>query len=77
VPVAQRRRIERSHDALYAEQTFGKEHVERKIRERRHPRQRGSAPGDIGRRLLNALLSNERTNMTAPEPKYCLRCVAS
>jgi hypothetical protein len=33
----------RAHNALYAEQTFGKEHVERKIRERRHPRQRGSA----------------------------------
>ncbi len=31
----------RAHNALYAEQTFGKEHVERKIRERRHPRQRG------------------------------------
>jgi hypothetical protein len=33
----------RAHNALYAEQTFGKEHVERKIRERRDPRQRGSA----------------------------------
>jgi hypothetical protein len=33
----------RAHNRLYAEQTFGKEHVERKIRERRHPRQRGSA----------------------------------
>ena len=33
----------RAHNALYAEQTFGKEHVERKIRERRHPRQRGYA----------------------------------
>jgi RuvA, C-terminal domain len=31
----------RAHNALHAEQTFGKEHVERKIRERRHPRQRG------------------------------------
>jgi len=31
----------RAHNQLYAEQTFGKEHVERKIRERRHPRQRG------------------------------------
>ena len=31
----------RAHNRLYAEQTFGKEHVERKIRERRHPRQRG------------------------------------
>jgi len=33
----------RAHNRLYAEQTFGKEHVERKIRERRHPRQRGYA----------------------------------
>ena len=33
----------RAHNALHAEQTFGKEHVERKIRERRHPRQRGYA----------------------------------
>jgi hypothetical protein len=33
----------RAHNALYAEQTFGKEHVERKIGERRHPRQRGYA----------------------------------
>jgi hypothetical protein len=33
----------RAHNALYAERTFGKEHVERKIRERRHPRQRGYA----------------------------------
>jgi 5-methylcytosine-specific restriction endonuclease McrA len=33
----------RAHNGLYAEQTFGKEHVERKIRERRHPRQRGYA----------------------------------
>jgi hypothetical protein len=31
----------RAHNALYAEQTFGKEHVERKVRERRDPRQRG------------------------------------
>jgi hypothetical protein len=28
----------RAHNQLYAEQTFGKEHVERKIRERRDPR---------------------------------------
>jgi len=33
----------RAHNRLHAEQTFGKEHVERKIRERRHPRQRGYA----------------------------------
>jgi hypothetical protein len=32
----------RAHNQLYAEQTFGKDHIERKIRERRHPRQRGS-----------------------------------
>jgi hypothetical protein len=31
----------RPHNRLYAEQTFGREHVERKIRERRRPRQRG------------------------------------
>ncbi len=33
----------RAHNALYAEQTFGREHVERKIRERKgpRPRQRG------------------------------------
>ncbi len=31
----------RAHTRLYAEQTFGKEHVERKIRERQDPRQRG------------------------------------
>ncbi|HTQ46172.1 MAG TPA: HNH endonuclease, partial [Polyangiaceae bacterium] len=33
----------RAHNALHAEQTFGKEHVARKIRERGDPRQRGSA----------------------------------
>ena len=33
----------RAHNALYAEQTFGREHVERKISERRDPRQRGYA----------------------------------
>ncbi len=33
----------RAHNLLYAEQTFGKEHVERKIREGRAPRQRGYA----------------------------------
>jgi 5-methylcytosine-specific restriction endonuclease McrA len=34
----------RAHNALHAERTFGKEHVERKVGERRHrdPRQRGS-----------------------------------
>jgi hypothetical protein len=34
----------RGHNALHAERTFGKEHVEREISERRHrdPRQRGS-----------------------------------
>ncbi|HTQ47806.1 MAG TPA: HNH endonuclease, partial [Polyangiaceae bacterium] len=31
----------RAHNRLHAEETFGKEHVERKIRERRRPRQRG------------------------------------
>jgi Holliday junction resolvasome RuvABC DNA-binding subunit len=33
----------RAHNALHAEQTFGKENVERRIRERRDPRQRGYA----------------------------------
>jgi hypothetical protein len=33
----------RAHNALYAEQAFGKDHVERKIRERRDPRLRGYA----------------------------------
>jgi hypothetical protein len=33
----------RPHNQRYAEQTFGKEHVQRRIRERRHPRQRGYA----------------------------------
>jgi hypothetical protein len=33
----------RAHNLLFAEQTFGKEHVERRIRERRDPRQRGYA----------------------------------
>jgi hypothetical protein len=40
----------RAHNRLYAEQTFGKEHVERAIRERRRPRQRGGAselPGEV------------------------------
>jgi hypothetical protein len=31
----------RAHNHLYAEQTFGKEHVERKMREHRDPRRRG------------------------------------
>ncbi len=38
----------RAHNALYAEQTFGREHVERKIRERRDPRQRGCASESCG-----------------------------
>jgi 5-methylcytosine-specific restriction endonuclease McrA len=40
----------RAHNALHAERTFGKEHVERKIHERRHrdPRQRGSASESRG-----------------------------
>jgi hypothetical protein len=33
----------RAHNLLYAERTFGRQHVERKIRERRHPFQRGYA----------------------------------
>jgi len=33
----------RAHNQLYAEQVFGKEHVERKIRERRDPSRRGYA----------------------------------
>jgi hypothetical protein len=33
----------RAHNRLHAEQTFGKEHVERAIREHRHPRKRGYA----------------------------------
>jgi hypothetical protein len=33
----------RAHNRLHAEQTFGKRHVERTIRERRHPRWRGYA----------------------------------
>ncbi len=33
----------RAHNALHAEQTFGKEHVARKIREEADPRQRGYA----------------------------------
>jgi hypothetical protein len=33
----------RAHNQLYAEQTFGREHVERRIRERRDPRRRGYA----------------------------------
>jgi hypothetical protein len=38
----------RAHNALYAEQTFGKEHVQREIRERRDPRQRGYASESCG-----------------------------
>jgi len=38
----------RAHDALYAEQSFGREHVERKIREHRDPRQRGYAAESCG-----------------------------
>jgi hypothetical protein len=33
----------RAHNLLYAEQTFGRVHVERSIRERGHPRRRGYA----------------------------------
>ena len=33
----------RAHNLLYAEQTFGKQHIERKTRERRYPRRRGYA----------------------------------
>jgi hypothetical protein len=38
----------RAHNALYAEQTFGREHVERKIREHRDPRRRGYASESCG-----------------------------
>ncbi len=38
----------REHNLLYAEQTFGKEHIERKIRERSDPRKRGSAFENCG-----------------------------
>jgi 5-methylcytosine-specific restriction endonuclease McrA len=38
----------RVHNLLYAEQTFGKEHVERRIRERRDPRERGYASESCG-----------------------------
>jgi hypothetical protein len=38
----------RAHNRLHAEQTFGKEHVARAIRERRHPRQRGYASETSG-----------------------------
>ena len=38
----------RGHNALYAEQTFGREHVDRKIREPGDPRQRGYASESCG-----------------------------
>jgi hypothetical protein len=74
----------RAHNQLYAEQTFGKEHVERKIRERRHPRQRGyvsescslAASGLVNmgfrradvRRALDAVSARHRAEAVATIP---------
>jgi 5-methylcytosine-specific restriction endonuclease McrA len=74
----------RAHNQLYAEQTFGKEHVERKIRERRDPRQRGyisesctlAASGLVNlgfrradvRRALDAVSARHRTEAVATIP---------
>jgi hypothetical protein len=49
----------RAHNRLHAERTFGKEHVERAIRERRHPRQRGCASERSGE--VAALRPESRT----------------
>ena len=46
----------RAHNQLYAEQTFGQRHVERKTRERRGPRQRGYAD-ESSARAANGLLN--------------------
>lgn len=72
----------RAHNRLHAEQTFGKEHVERKVQEHRHPRKRGypsdsyalAARGlmNLGfpraevRRALDAV--GERRTLEGPDP---------
>jgi hypothetical protein len=48
----------RAHNRLHAERTFGKEHVERAIRERRPPRRRGCA-------------SERSGELAAPRPDSC------
>jgi len=47
----------RAHNHLYAEQTFGREHVERKIRERRDPRRRGRYGSESVELAANGLVN--------------------
>jgi hypothetical protein len=82
----------RAHNLLHAEQTFGKGHVERTIRERRHPRQRGyasescelAASGLVKmgfrpaevRRALDAVSAHHRSEALTTTPVQTILCQA-
>jgi hypothetical protein len=59
----------RAHNALYAEQTFGKEHVARKIRERGDPRQRGYATESCDLAVKSESAISLRSIRTRPADK--------
>jgi hypothetical protein len=82
----------RAHNRLHAEQTFGKGHVERAIRERRHPRRRGyaseiyelAASGLVKmgfrpaevRRALDAVSAHHRSEPLTATPVQTILCEA-
>jgi hypothetical protein len=82
----------RAHNRLHAEQTFGKGHVERTIRERRHPRRRGyvsencelAASGLVKmgfrpaevRRALDAVSAHHRSEPLTTTPLQTILCEA-
>jgi hypothetical protein len=55
----------RAHNLLHAERTFGQEHVERMIRERRHPRRRGYA-SESCEQAASGLVKRRRRPTCAP-----------
>jgi hypothetical protein len=82
----------RAHNRLHAEQTFGKDHVERAILERRHPRRRGyasescelAASGLVKmgfrpaevRRALDAVSARHRSEARTTTPVQTILCEA-
>jgi hypothetical protein len=82
----------RPHNRLHAEQTFGKGHVERAIRERRHPRRRGYASESCEvaasgllkmgfrpaevRRALDAVSAHHRSEPLTTTPVQTILCEA-
>ena len=65
----------RAHNRLYAEQVFGQEHVERKIHERRHPRQRGYV-SDSCAVAASGLVKRRRRPTCAPKACHLGFCRA-